>query len=80
MNLELPRAHRSLDEALRLGREIDQKYSIPSALTNLAEVLMEEGDLAAASKLCDEALAISRSAGFTSSRADALDTLAARVD
>ena len=62
---ELSRAHRTLDEALRISREIDQKYQTAGILVGFSWLLIEEGNLAGAGKLCDE---VSPSATPISSR------------
>jgi tetratricopeptide (TPR) repeat protein len=73
---ELSRAHRSLDEALQLSREIAQKYTTANGLTRLAAVLTDEGDLTKATKLCDEALPIVRSLSVKAREGDTLSMLA----
>jgi tetratricopeptide (TPR) repeat protein len=73
---ELSRAHRNIDEALRISREIDEKYTTANALTMLAEVLTDEGDLTRAAKLCEEALPISRSLSVKAREGDSLSMFA----
>ena len=53
-------AHRLLTEAVRVGREIDQRNSTFKALTHLASLEADEGDLRGAAAHCREAVAMSR--------------------
>jgi tetratricopeptide (TPR) repeat protein len=57
---DLAQAHRLLAEAVRLGRETDQKSLTVNALTDLARLAAITGDLRGAAAHCRDAMALSR--------------------